>query len=288
MKTSMVRVAAFVLAAGLVSTLAAADPWWVPRLRDKQVASTGTPAGTDEVPNNPAAPPPVPTAAPAAAAAAGAVPPPHVPISLVKLGQHLRQGPIGAEPNANAYLDLIESGRATAPQVNDFAAYLAKRGMPRVAQQYQEHATALAPKDPTIWLNLGTIQRTIGSLGDAAGSFKKAISLDPNNALAHYNLGAVYDAQKSYDDAVEEYRRALVLDPDLADPRKNPQVVNNENLMAVRLTIYANQAGALGLPLLQMQKDAKTAAPKAPDSKAPDSKAPDSKAPAEEQKPPKP
>ena len=292
MKKSMSWLAAGVLAAGLATPLAAADagaPWWVPRLRDKQVASTDTPAGTDEVPNNPAAPPPAPTAASATAAAA--VPPPHVPSSLLKIGQHLRQGPIGAEPNAIAYLDLIDSGRATAAQVNDFAAYLAKRGMPRVALQYQTYATELAPKDPTIWLNLGTIQRTIGSLGDAAGSFKHAISLDPNIALAHYNLGAVYDAEKNYDDAIEEYRRALVLDPDLADPRKNPQVVNNENLMAVRLTIYANQAGALGLPLLQMQKDAKPAAPKAPESKAPapetKAPAPETKAPAQEQKPPK-
>src|SRR5215468_2231419 len=92
MKKSTSWVAASVLAAGLATTFAAADagaPWWVPRLRDKQVASTDTPAGTDEVPNNPAAPPPAPTAASATAA----VPPPHVPSSLLKIGQHLRRGP---------------------------------------------------------------------------------------------------------------------------------------------------------------------------------------------------
>ena len=63
-----------------------------------------------------------------------------------------------------------------------------------------------------------------------------------------------HDLQKSYDAAIEEYRRALVIDPSLSDPRKNPQVVNNENMVAVRLKIYQNQAGSLGLPLLQMQK----------------------------------
>ena len=47
-----------------------------------------------------------------------------------------------------------------------------------------------------------------------------------------------------------------MLDPGLADPRKNPQVVNNENLLAVELEIYHSQAGALGLPLLQIQKPA--------------------------------
>ncbi|HEX4823494.1 MAG TPA: tetratricopeptide repeat protein [Candidatus Polarisedimenticolaceae bacterium] len=270
MRRTRSRIAAAILAAACTATLASADSWWTPRLREKHAAPSDQPAGSDEVPNNPAAPPPAPGAASAEAVAASILPTQSPGSSLHKLGQHLRQGPVGAEPNAVAYLDLIDAGKATAAQVNDFAAYLAKRGMPRVALAYQHYATDLAPKDPTIWLNLGTIQRTNHSLGDAAGSFKRAIALDPNNALAHYNLGAVYDAEKSYDDAIEEYRRALVLDPDLADPRKNPQVVNNENLMAVRLTIYANQAGALGLPLLQMQKpvDPK-AAPAKPPAQAP-------------------
>ena len=184
--------------------------------------------------------------------------------SLIKAIEHLRKGPMGTEHNAVAYLDLIGDGRATPAQVNDFAAYVAKRGMPKVALSLQEYAIRLDPNDATLWANLGTIRRTNGSSGPAAAAFKKAIAIDPSNALAHYNLGAVYDADKNYDAAIEEYRRALLLDPDLADPRKNPQVVNNENLLAVKLQIYSQQAGLLGLPLFQMQKDARPAKP-APD-----------------------
>jgi tetratricopeptide (TPR) repeat protein len=184
--------------------------------------------------------------------------------SLTKTLEQVRTGPIGKEPNAIAYLDLIGAGRATAAQVNDFAAYIAKRGMPKVALALQEYALRLDPDNATLWANLGTIRRTNGSLGPAAAAYKKAIAIDPANALAHYNLGAVYDAEKNYDEAIEEYRRALVLDPDLADPRKNPQVVNNDNLLAVKLQIYSHQAGSLGLPLLQMQKNAAPVKP-APD-----------------------
>jgi len=176
--------------------------------------------------------------------------------ALTKSIVQLRTTSLGTEPTAVAYMDLIAAGRATAPQVNDFAAYLAKRGMPKVALGFQEYAVKLQPADATLWLNLGTIRRTAGSAGGAISAFKKTIELDPGNAWAHYNLGAVYDAEKNYDSAIEEYRRALVLDPDLADPRKNPQVVNNDNLLAVKLEIYRNQAGSLGLPLLQMQKPA--------------------------------
>jgi tetratricopeptide (TPR) repeat protein len=288
MKRASIALGALAAFSFTIAAAGTSDPWWVPKLRNKQAAPTDAQAAGQEVPNNPAPAPqaPGPGTAPAAAAtatAAGATPPPPTPMpnsSLLKLSGYLRQGPVGTEPNAVAYLDLIDHGRASAAQVNDFAAYLAKRGMPKIAMQYQEYATDLAPKDGTIWLNLGTIQRTMGSLGPAAGSFKKAISIDPNNALAHYNLGAVYDAEKSYDDAIEEYRRALVLEPDLADPRKNPQVVNNENLLAVRLTIYGNQAGALGLPLLQMQKTppaTKPAAPPATPPAAPPAAAPPGK-----------
>ena len=176
--------------------------------------------------------------------------------ALAKAVRQLRAGPIGREQNAVAYLDLVDAGKATAAEVNDFAAYLAKRGAPAAALLFQEHALRLKHDDTTLWLNLGTLRRTMGTLGSAESAFKKALDLDPNNALAHYNLGAVYDADTKYDAAIEEYRRALVLDPDLADARKNPQIVNYENMLAVKLQIYHDQAGSLGLPLLQMQKNA--------------------------------
>jgi len=198
--------------------------------------------------------PTAPSATPSAAASATAPPPVLPDAALAKTIAAVRRSPIGTEANAATYLDMIESGKATAAQVNDFAAYVAKRGMPRVALAFQAHALRLEENDAILWLNLGTIRRTVGSWGPAAAAFKRAIAIDPVNAMAHYNLGAVYDAQKNYDEAIDEYRRALVLDPDLADPRKNPQVVNNENLLAVRLQIYHDQAGSLGLPLLQMQK----------------------------------
>ncbi|HZN56127.1 MAG TPA: tetratricopeptide repeat protein [Candidatus Polarisedimenticolaceae bacterium] len=244
---------ATLVAAGVLSSTAyAADHWWIPKARAKETAAPAAPDTTSTSQSAPASAA-APDALPPAAATATSVTQPVPDSSLAKVIARLREGPIGTEPNAVAYLDLIEQGRATPSQVNDFAAYLAKRGMPRIALPFQEYALKLDRNNPTLWLNLGTIQRTTGALGDATGSFKKTISLDPNNALAHYNLGSIYDAQKDYDAAIEEYRRALVLDPDLADPRKNPQVVNNENLLAVKLEIYQNQAGALGLPLLQMQ-----------------------------------
>jgi tetratricopeptide (TPR) repeat protein len=193
------------------------------------------------------------------------VPPPLVlpDAALERTIDLVRKSRIGNEPNSVAYLDLMLAGKASAAEVNDFAVYIAKRGMPKVALSFQAYALRLEPDNAILWQNQGTIQRTIGAWGPAATSFEKAIALDPISALSHYNLGAVYDAQGHYDNAIEEYRRALVLDPGLADPRKNPQVVNNENLLAVKLQIYHDQAGSLGLPLLQLTKPAAPAKPAA-------------------------
>ena len=235
--------------------------WWVPKIRSKNAAPEQPPRSQDEIPNNAAPTPPSPAAA--APAVAAVLP----DSSLLKITRHLKEGPVGKDQNALAYLNLIEAGKASPAQVNDFAAYLAKRGMPRIALAYQQYAVRLSPGDPTLLLNLGTLHQTLHETGAAESAFQKCIDLDPNHALAHYNLGSVYDSKKQYDDAIEEYRRALVLDPSLGDPRRNPQVVNNEHLMAVKLEIYANQAGALGLPLKQMQPDAAAKPAAKPDAK---------------------
>ena len=245
------------------------------------IALVSVPVAADEAPSKPPetapapSPAPAPTSpatSPATTTATAAVPAPVPPpvilpnAALLDTMELVRRSPVGKESNALAYLDLMAKGQASAAQVNDFAAYIAKRGMPKVALSFQQYAVTLDPQNATLWMNMGTIQRTTASLGPAETSFKKAIAIDPINALAHYNLGAVYDAQGNYDDAIEEYRKALVLDPGLADPRKNPQVVNNENLLAVKLEIYTDQAGGLGLPLLQIQKPAppKKATPEKP------------------------
>jgi tetratricopeptide (TPR) repeat protein len=209
----------------------------------------------------PVTPPEVPPAAAAASAPEATpkpeptpAPPPLPDAPLLKISKHLREGPIGREPNAVTYLDLIDHGQATAAQVGDFATYLGKKGMIKIATAYQEYALKLDKNNPTLWLNYGTLLSGQAHHAQAESAFKKAIDIDPNNALAHYNLGATYDLKKDYDNAIEEYRRALVLDPSLGDARKNPQVVNNEHLLAVKLEIYQMQTGAFGLPLVPMQK----------------------------------
>ena len=133
-----------------------------------------------------------------------------------------------------------------------FGNYLESAGWPRGALVYYEVALSIEQADPILWLNAGTVYRKLRKPKDAVNAYIRALSIDPNNARAHYNLGAVYDEQGKYEAAVEEYKIALLLDPLLGDPATNPQVAHNERITAVKLLLYQEQVGMIGLPLAEV------------------------------------
>jgi tetratricopeptide (TPR) repeat protein len=173
-----------------------------------------------------------------------------LPRGLAKTHQGLRDSDFGQDPSVVKYLDLIESGEASAQQIAAFGNFLGQAGRPRTALEYYDLALSLDDEDTTIWLNAGTLQRQIGNLGAAAAAYAQALGINPNHANAHYNLGAVLDEMGEYDASIEEYRLALTIDPTLGDPAINPQAANNDKLTAVRMMLYKEQAGNLGLPLV--------------------------------------
>jgi tetratricopeptide (TPR) repeat protein len=184
--------------------------------------------------------------------------------NLAKEAERLRAGLAGKDPVVVAFLDKIERGEAVASDLNAFATYLAKKGLAHNALPIEQEAVRLDPKNSLLWLNVGTLQRDLGHRSEAMSSYKKSLTLDPNNALTHYNIGALLDAEGSYDAAIESYRTALTLDPTLADPRKNPQILNNRHQTALSILVYRQKAGALGLPLVPVAPTAKPALPEAP------------------------
>ncbi|HVQ27369.1 MAG TPA: tetratricopeptide repeat protein [Planctomycetota bacterium] len=202
------------------------------------------------------------TAGAAAAGAATATGEPHaaphaapaakLPKDLALAQDAVRKSSIGSDPTIQRYLDLIDRQEADAYQLAAFGNFLADAGMLAEAQLYYSVALGLQKSDPVLWVNSGLLERRAGRLSQAESAFSKALSLDPNNALAHYNLGTVYDDERRYDDAIEAYTVALTLDPSLGDPAVNPQAANNQRLLAVRLSLYKQQTGSLGTPLVQV------------------------------------
>ena len=108
------------------------------------------------------------------------------------------------------------------------------------------------------WTNLGTIYNRQENLPQAEKSFRKAIDLQPRAALAYYNLGTVLDRSDRYEEALVAYKTAITYDPKLLDPAVNPQVVNNEHLVAIRLMSYLETSGSGALPLEEFSTDMET------------------------------
>jgi tetratricopeptide (TPR) repeat protein len=177
----------------------------------------------------------------------------------VSLPRHLAQAqsivwasPLAEDPTVTQYLELIDRAEASPQQLGAFANFLAQNGMTRVAFEYYDVALSVDRDDPVLWMNIGTLHRQLREFPAAAKAYEQALRIDPSSAFAHYNLGAVFDQMDKYEAAIDEYRIALTLDPTLGDPAVNPQAANNERLLAVKLMLYEEQAGSLGLPLIDV------------------------------------
>lgn len=67
-----------------------------------------------------------------------------------------------------------------------------------------ESASALAPKDHGVWMNLGVCYRGLARIPDARAAWEKALLLDPKNPAPTFNLGVLLgDDLKDYKAAIE-------------------------------------------------------------------------------------
>jgi len=129
--------------------------------------------------------------------------------------------------------------------------YVLRNWMDEAVEEYKK-AIDLSPTSATAWNNLGTTYHKMGKSSAAMSAFKRATELDPHYALAWYNIGTLFDEAGEYDRAIEMYLKAASFNPGILEPEVNPQVINNQKLMAVRLKRYLEEGGNLSLPLEPM------------------------------------
>lgn len=157
-------------------------------------------------------------------------------------------------PEVRSYVFMVDTGQAGPRDLHAFALLLSQNGFLEVALVYSAETLLLEPDNAQYWTNHGTIARYSGDNKESIKANRKAIELDPGLALAHYNLGVSYDAVDKYDQAIEEYVTAFTLDPSLADPRVNPQVINNFSYAAASIVLYERRAGHQALPLIPLDE----------------------------------
>jgi tetratricopeptide (TPR) repeat protein len=127
-------------------------------------------------------------------------------------------------------------------------AYVLKNMMDKAIHEFKT-AAKLDPESAIPWNNMGTTYRKMEKHSQAHSAFRKALDIDPRYALAWYNLGTLYDDAGDYDAAIQHYLKAVALKPQLAEVKFNPQVVENRNLMVVKLRHFLEESGNIALPL---------------------------------------
>jgi tetratricopeptide (TPR) repeat protein len=76
-----------------------------------------------------------------------------------------------------------------------------------------ERAARLAPTDPEIEHNWGTVLLRRGDLEAAGRHFEKAIELNPQSADSLYNLGVVLEGLGRTDEAIARFTAAVAINP---------------------------------------------------------------------------
>jgi tetratricopeptide (TPR) repeat protein len=146
--------------------------------------------------------------------------------------------------------EVLEALRNARAHPDDAAAFdqlgqvLSSKGGYRDAIDVFEHAAGLAPGNQAYRNNLGVALLKTGDAAKALKAFEEALEIDALDPVTHYNLGVANQTAGNYDKALESFETAFLLDPDLADPEKNPAVVNNPNMMAINLRVYLRTVGS--------------------------------------------
>jgi tetratricopeptide (TPR) repeat protein len=133
-----------------------------------------------------------------------------------RYAQALRQGDIDGAGAAAALLE--ESGDPAASRqlplaVKQRANELAFAGDFDGALSTYEQAARLAPTDPEIEHNWGTVLLRRGDLDASAEHFERAIAIQPRSADSLYNLGVVLEQLGRKEEAIARFTAAAEIEP---------------------------------------------------------------------------
>ncbi|MCS7091223.1 MAG: hypothetical protein RMN51_02980 [Verrucomicrobiota bacterium] len=81
------------------------------------------------------------------------------------------------------------------------------------ARDFLQHAAALDPKDPCVWLALGSVRYLLGELAESGLAFLRAIRLRPQEARAWLHLAIVHERMGQPGLALMLAGQARELDP---------------------------------------------------------------------------
>jgi tetratricopeptide (TPR) repeat protein len=155
---------------------------------------------------------------------------------------------------ADPLLSELEPGNAS--NANRIAAAAralqeGRRALLEAADGFRQ-AAAEEPRDVRVWLGLGQAQESLGDIGGAELSYRRAVELESENPMARLKLGTLLAQRGARPEGIEQLKTAVRLRPELKDARFN---LANALAQEGRLAEAAAECDAL-LKLAPQDRDA--------------------------------
>lgn len=143
-----------------------------------------------------------------------------------------------------AYLERERNGTASSRDLTELGVLLVDKGFPEDAEDYFEKALKLDKKNVDAAYRLGLVRQRMGKNFRAARAYRKVIKLRPGYAPARFMLALVEERSGRRSRAVYDYAKAYKHMPELADPARNPLVLDSRLQAEAQLLRYRREIGA--------------------------------------------
>ncbi len=143
-----------------------------------------------------------------------------------------------------AYLDRERNGTASSRDLTELGVLLVGKGFPEDAEEYFEKALELDKKNADAAYRLGLVRQRMGKDRAAARAYRKVIRMRPGYAPARFMLAFAEERSGRRDRAIFDYAKAYKHMPELADPAKNPLVLDSRLQTEAQLLRYRREIGA--------------------------------------------
>lgn len=126
-----------------------------------------------------------------------------------------------------AYLALDKNGQATSTDLAELAVLLVNKGFPKDAETYLRAALKKDKHNHEAAFRLGLVLQRQGRHAAACRYYRRTLKERPGHGPARFMLALAEERAGRTRAAIRDYARAYRHAPDLADPAKNPLVLDS-------------------------------------------------------------
>ncbi len=140
-----------------------------------------------------------------------------------------------------AYYELANTGKASSRDLAELGVLLLDKGFPDDAEHYLREAVKADKHNFEAAYRLGLVLQRMGRDKDAIRYYRSVVKQRPGHAYARFMLALAEERSGRPGAAIEDYAKTYRFMPDLADPVKNPLVIDSE-LQTQAMLLHYKQA----------------------------------------------